>query len=282
VLVSLRRGRRALLGVTLALLVASAAAMAVLYTPNAQDGTTRVYFGTDARAAAILAGAALALFMGPEARLRPAARRILDLLGAVALIGLGVAWACLDGQSALLYRGGLWLTELACLVLIACAAAPGSFIARILSVRPLTFVGSIGYGLYLWHWPIDCALKPSRVHLGYTALFALRLAATLVVSLASYRWLEMPIRVRGLPFGRPWLVVPAVFALAALSVVVGTHPRPGSPSERDLIASAAPHRSGDAVPLARPDLFQIMVLGDCEREFDSKEIRPDGVHYSVE
>ncbi|HEX7604313.1 MAG TPA: acyltransferase, partial [Polyangiaceae bacterium] len=219
VLVVLRWSSRALLVMTAILTALSVAAMLLFYSP---DSTTRAYFGTDTRAAAILVGAALAMIMGPDPKLGDRARRWLDPLGVVALVGLGVAWARLDGQDPFLYRAGFWLSELACLVLIACAVAPGSLVARALSVRPLTYAGSISYGIYLWHWPIDCVLVPERVHVGPLPLLALRLGATLAISMVSYRWLEQPIRTRGLPFGKPLVVVPASFALAALVVVVGT------------------------------------------------------------
>jgi len=196
------------------------------------------------------------MILGPSPKLGPSARRWIDPLGMVAIMGLGVTWARLDGQSRLLYRGGFWLTELACLALITCAVTPGSLVARALSWRPFTFAGSISYGVYLWHWPIDCALTPQRVHVGPAALLALRLSATLLVSLASYRWIEQPIRSRGLPFGRPLIVVPASFALAVLAVVVGTRARPGTEPP-----SASPG-TGEPALIPRPDLFQVMVLGD--------------------
>ena len=268
VLVLLRRSSRTLLAVTLVLTGLSVAAMLLLYTP---DSTTRAYFGTDTRAAAILVGAALAMIMGPEPNLGPRARRWLDPLGVVAMVGLGFAWARLDGQDPFLYRAGFWLSELACLVLIACAVAPGSLVARALSLRPLTYAGSISYGIYLWHWPIDCVLVPERVHVGPVALLALRLGATLAISMASYRWLEQPIRLRGLPFGKPWLVVPASFALAAGVVVLGTRARPVAkvqPPLQPVVAGQWPTPysvDSRTLPPANelpPGTLRILALGD--------------------
>src|SRR6185437_1941987 len=60
----------------------------------------------------------------------------------------------------------------------------------------LVWIGRISYGLYLWHWPIDVWLVPSRVHLGPTALNGLRLAVTFAFSIASYVLVERPIRAR--------------------------------------------------------------------------------------
>jgi peptidoglycan/LPS O-acetylase OafA/YrhL len=237
---------RALLAVTAALGLASAAAMAWLYTP---ETSSRVYMGTDTRGAAILAGAALACSMslrGPLAR--AGAIRALDAAGLVALVGLGVAWARLDGQSAWLYHGGFWATELAALVLIACAAhGSRSVVARGLGALPLVKLGQWSYGIYLYHWPFDCVLTAGRLGFGGVRLSLLRLAATFAVALASFFVLEQPIRKRGLPFGRPVAVVPAAAAAVVLALVLGTRARP--------VRAAAP-------PPEVEGSTRVLVLGD--------------------
>ena len=209
-----RRGARAVLVLSLALAVASAVLMTVLYSG---DDTTRVYLGTDTRGAAILLGAAFASF---ELEVNA---RVIDALGFVAAIGLGVACWTLDGHSAFLYRGGFWLTELAALVLIACAKqGRASLVARALSFAPLRWVGAISYGVYLCHWPIYVVLTAARVHLHGVWLTALRLLVTFVIAMASYRWLEQPIRHRGVFFGRAAIVVPLTVAGAAALIVAST------------------------------------------------------------
>ncbi len=213
-----RRGARAVLGLSLALAVVSAALMTLLYR---EDDTTRVYLGSDTRGAAILVGAAFA-----SLELEVSAR-VTDALGFVAVIGLGFAWCTLDGQSAFLYRGGFWLTELAGLVLIACATqGKASLVARGLSWRPLRWAGAISYGLYVWHWPVYVVLTQERAHLYGAWLTALRLLVTFVIAIVSYRWLEQPIRHRGVFFGRPAIVVPLAVSGAALLILASTVARP--------------------------------------------------------
>ena len=311
----LRRGKgsaRGLFVVSVVLALASAAAMFFLYSA---ENTSRAYMGTDTRGASILAGAALGCVLGgkpkdvggpvggaPSSYGAPRAffvRRALDVAGLVALAGLGVAWARLDGQSEFLYRGGFWLTELAVLVLIGCASqGDKSLVAKVFSIAPLRWAGLVSYGIYLWHWPLYCLLTAPRVGFGGLPLTALRLGATIAIAYVSYRFLEQPIRRRGVFFGRPALVVPAVTVAAVAILWAATRPRSGpaggvlapilaglsAPYNADITAlpaaSAVPQGTlrvlvvGDSVAVALGDRLRfvqesgnakvaVRALGDC-------------------
>jgi peptidoglycan/LPS O-acetylase OafA/YrhL len=69
-------------------------------------------------------------------------------------------------------------------------AAPGS---RLLAA--VQFVGRISYSLYLWHWPLyTLARQYSLVELPSPLEKAVLLAALVVLSWLSYRWIEQPLR----------------------------------------------------------------------------------------
>ena len=53
-----------------------------------------------------------------------------------------------------LFRGGFFLVGLCTLACIAAATHRRSWIGRLLGIRPLHWVGTRSYGLYLCHWPI--------------------------------------------------------------------------------------------------------------------------------
>jgi len=246
--------RRAVLALSLTVAVASIVATLVLFEPGA---TSRVYLGTDTRAVGIALGAALATLVSPATTLDVSWRRALDVAGVIAALLLGLAWWKLTGESRFLYHGGLWLTELAALVLIVCATQEQSWVGRALAFRPLRLLGAVSYGVYLWHWPVNVFLTPDRVHARGLLLHVVHFAVTFVIAGASYRFLERPILTRGLPFGRPIYVVPAAVALAVLLVVRGTYARKEPSTAMPAVAfqSFAP-------PSPEAPEHRVMLVGD--------------------
>src|SRR5690349_6456531 len=95
--------------------------MLAIFTPA---NPSRVYFGTDTRAASILVGAALAAMLVQR---RPMGRGGRAVLEAAALVSLGVlafAWTRASGTSDVLYRGGLFACAIATGVVIAASVHP--------------------------------------------------------------------------------------------------------------------------------------------------------------
>ncbi len=268
-LVTLRLRRRGFFFVVAGLFVASVVTSLVFLLHR--HATDRIYFGTDTRSAAILMGAGLACIMGPEGIVPEKSVRALDVGGAFSIAVLAWAWLKLDGQDPNLYRGGFWITELLSLILIACGVAgKQSIIGRALGFRPLAYVGTISYGVYLWHWPIDCVITPERIHLGKWALSAIRIALTFAIAVPSHRFFEAPIRARGLGVRYPALVAIAAFAASALLVVRATRARPMPP--RPPLAPLGPGEfpgpfsvETNVLPppsVLRPGTLRILVLGD--------------------
>ncbi|HEY5955623.1 MAG TPA: acyltransferase family protein [Polyangiaceae bacterium] len=248
---------RAVFALSAALALGSMAAMALLYSP---ERTSRVYMGTDTRGASILFGAAFAsLALGRIELVERWKRIALELLGCLACLWLMYAWSCIDGQSRFLYRGGFWLSELATLVLLACACqGQASWVGRMFMFQPLRSLGLISYGLYLWHWPIFVALTEPRVHLSGLWLASLRLGVSLLVALVSYHFVERPIRRNGLHGFSPALIVPACMFLSVGAILFSTRgatavPRSAFSATRSALPSAETIHDGD---------LRVLVLGD--------------------
>jgi len=198
-----RRGRATapaplVFGVALGAGIVSAAWCTALFD---RRDTSRAYLGTDTRAAALLFGAAFAawtVWRGP--RRGRAARIALEVAAVIAVAGVALAWIRLDGQDLLLYRGGLLLSGLGVLVVIAAVAHPTRGpLHHALAWKPFVAIGLISYGLYLWHWPIYLVLDPDRTGLTGNPLLALRIGVSLAVAALSYFLVERPIRHHPLP-----------------------------------------------------------------------------------
>jgi peptidoglycan/LPS O-acetylase OafA/YrhL len=187
--------RPRLAGATWVLAAASALEMALLYHPSFDS--TRIYEGTDTRAAALLAGAALAMIWPSRdltTRVTAEARRILDGLGAVGLVAIGVLVWRTNQYSAFLYRDGLVLLSIATVLVIAAGAHPATRLGRALGWGPLCWLGVRSYGIYLWHLPIIVLTTPAGSR-GIDPLRAtLQVAATIAVAAVSWRYVEEPIR----------------------------------------------------------------------------------------
>jgi hypothetical protein len=82
----------------------------------------------------------------------------------------------------------------AVLVIMTGRDGPPTRMARVLSLRPLVFVGLISYSLYLWHWPIIVLMKYWTGD-GLSALqSALAIAVSLAAASLSWRFVERPFR----------------------------------------------------------------------------------------
>ncbi len=210
--------RARLAGALAALAAASLALTAWLHAP--EQTTTRVYYGTDTRAAELLIGAVLALGLSP---LRDAAGvRASWTLTLAGFVGLGFSlacWTCVTPGSGWLFEGGLGAVALASAALIAAAVRPGP-LARLLAFAPLRRLGVISYGVYLFHWPVYLCIDAKATGLGPAALLGLRAAVTIVLAELSYRGFEQPIRSgRWLPRHRIWQAAPIALAVVAAALV---------------------------------------------------------------
>lgn len=265
VAVVLRRTRRisAFFVGLLAATVASAVWMAVVAGRDADP--SRAYYGTDTRAHTLLVGSLLAVAAAQWPLHRH--RRLLAAWGALGALAVLAAYALVGEADAWMYRGGFLAFAVASAGVVAAVAVarPGPRATRLLALAPLVAIGRVSYGLYLWHWPVDVALTPSRTGLdgdGWwvePALLALRTGVAVALTLASYHLVEQRVRRQGLdgiPLpaalrSRPAAAVLVGTAVVAAALVVGSVPH-GDEDGPTALASA---EAGvpDVAPVAPPE-----------------------------
>jgi peptidoglycan/LPS O-acetylase OafA/YrhL len=167
--------------------------MQLMYEPGGDP--SRVYYGTDTRASALLLGAALAVGWRPRTGDHVQSNLGLELAGLVGITGVVACLGHIGDQSEFLYRAGFLVCSLATLATIAAVSRPTA-LSRLLGVAPLVWIGTRSYGLYLWHWPVYVLTRPGVDLTGWTTneILALRLALTFLLAELSYRWIERPVR----------------------------------------------------------------------------------------
>ena len=265
-------------------IVASTAGMALMYEPGAD--ASRLYYGTDTRAAGLLCGAALAFLLsksllGAQSRSHWA----LTLLGVAALGGLVVAAYALTETAALLYQGGLLAVSLLTAALIL-GATRRNLLSRLLGLAPLRWVGERSYGIYLWHWPIFLLTWPDQAGLD---VLAVQTTATVAIAALSYRLVETPIRQGAL--GRLWaglrawgslrpayqsrlvLGANAVAALVAALVIVGAQAKP--PEQPAYFALDGIRLQSGTTAAAPSDERRIWPVSNLVESFDPRLAAPD-------
>ncbi|HEY1531650.1 MAG TPA: acyltransferase family protein [Galbitalea sp.] len=186
----------------------SATAMFLLYSPHVDP--TREYYGTDTHSFGLALGAALAVAVAGM-RSHPLewprwSRRLLQSVGAVAVVALVAISVLVPTDDPLSFRGGLALVALLSALAILGAIVPGSLLGSVLDVLPVRWVGVRSYGIYLWHWPVlilVVAAAPAWQDSPSTQwlIGTVTIAITLAVATLSYQFLERPIRRLGF---RPW------------------------------------------------------------------------------
>jgi peptidoglycan/LPS O-acetylase OafA/YrhL len=263
----------------------ASAAAAILLASNATRD--RVYFGTDTRAQALLVGAAAsALLVGDWSALNRGwslirsrwAKWTARVLPVIGLALLGVAAHCATGSAREFREGSLIAVAIAAVLVIAPVALDQRGpVAAVLAWRPLAWLGTISYGVYLWHWPIFLMLNGARTGWSGLSLFAVRCAATLAVSVVSYWLIERPVR-RWRPVLVPLLPLAGATAATAAAVTmlvvpVGVKPGGSAPdgslppgvSSVAVVSPSPPKTPRPARTVAQRDPrrpFTVSVFGD--------------------
>jgi len=176
------------------------------------------FFLAPARAWELILGGFLALSVVPPLRRRGWA----DLFG---LLGLGLlAFSYLTLSGALPFPGvrALYPTLGAALIIYS-GSTEGTRVAKVLSFKPVVFIGLISYSLYLWHWIVVVFLKSYLLRPLAGWEIAFEIALCIALASLSWKFVESPFRGRkGHEWiSRRWIFSGAVAGSAILALVGG-------------------------------------------------------------
>ena len=225
----------------------SVVAMITMFSPDRDP--SRVYYGTDTRASALLIGATLAFVWNADVskRVINLPPRLVDAAGVLAAVVLALAVTRYNGFDPPVYEGGFLLVSAATVLLIVAGSTTGSVMGAALSLRFLRAIGERSYGLYLWHWPIFQLTRPGAdVPIDGWRLTAVRLVLVAIAAEVSWRLVERPLRRprtsgRGLAarrYRRAELVLAVAMPMLVVPYLVGGRP------PVDILESVASPGSG--------------------------------------
>lgn len=174
-----------------------------------QGKADRAFFMLQTRFWELMAGALAAWWLASP---RGQALRAGGRLRHGALAGLALilyATVAYDGETR--FPGLAALPPVLGAVMVVLFATPQSLAGRVLSLRPMVFVGLVSYSFYLWHVPL---LAFTRIGTGRDDLWLMLGVCALAFGLAclSWRYVERPVRrMQALP-------APRLFGAAALTM----------------------------------------------------------------
>jgi peptidoglycan/LPS O-acetylase OafA/YrhL len=182
------RHRSALATVLMVITAASFTWSIVQTSSNA----TWAYFSPFTRAWELALGALVAVLAPYLSRLT--IKPVAEVIAAVGLLGIGLSAFMLTSATPYPgYAAALPVVGTAVLIGAGCANQT-TVVGRVLSIRPMQWIGARSYSLYLWHWPVLIIAQEYVGHdLSVLQSTALLFGAVIATAL-TYALLENPVR----------------------------------------------------------------------------------------
>lgn len=176
---------------------------------------TATFYLADSRAWELMLGVLISLDVFPEVS-RPFFRNLLAVFGML-LICISVFAYSSDTP----FPGVAALAPcLGAAMIIAAGLSGPSLVGRILSLKPVVFVGLISYSLYLWHWPIIVFQGMESVLVSGVSVRMAKLiciGVSFAVATLSWKFVESPFRAGHMRMPRATLFKFAAGAAAAVA-----------------------------------------------------------------
>ncbi|MCU6434917.1 acyltransferase [Undibacterium sp. Jales W-56] len=154
----------------------------------------RLYNGLDTRADALLVGCCLSAHLSSQQFEKTKMRiyELMNILLPVSVLYLTSACILLSWMDLSLYYYHMLLIEISVAILIVAIFLQKSELLRKILTNPvLVWIGSISYGLYLWHYPVYAFLR--TMGYGQTSVVLAGSGLTFLAAFLSFRYIEKPL-----------------------------------------------------------------------------------------
>lgn len=201
----------------LLLIVLPSLAWSIYYTAA---NPSPAYFVTTTRLWELGIGAAIAVYAAHLQRMPARIGYVLQSAGLLGILAAGFFYTAatpFPGAAALLPTLGA-----AAVIIGGMSGRATHGAGKLLSIRPMKWVGDLSYSLYLWHWPlliISTEILDDELRLRYGLLIV---ALAFIPSWLSYHYVERPIRDRTYLKAKPARTLRAGVAYMLISVLAGT------------------------------------------------------------
>ncbi|MCU0598042.1 MAG: acyltransferase [Desulfobacterales bacterium] len=154
----------------------------------------RIYNGLDTRADALLIGCVLGIMLSSDVFSDTVEKKLSKFLFFItpsAIVFFVFVSVCMDWKNKQMYYWIYFIIEMcASFLILDLFVNKKSMIRSILSMKWLVWIGSISYGLYLWHYPIFRLMK--SLDFEFTAIFTIGTILAFMFSIFSFYTIEKP------------------------------------------------------------------------------------------
>ncbi len=154
----------------------------------------------------------------------------------------------------------------AAMVVLATNPSQLGFTAKVLSLKPMVWIGNLSYSIYLWHWPLVYLVFDYYAMSGLWAGYVLYFLLTMSLSAMSFYLVENPTRKYQFPdavgFVKKAVFVSSLFAITLLMIQFSNNYFNGSIRKNQPVKYVAAHD--------KPEIYNM----DCDSFYHNDDLTP--------